>query len=157
MNSNDFRKLVGSEHSDNDYQPVAFLLTNEYGCVGFYNERLNSDLEDTCILINARLVKMVGPEVHSRSEIGDFNGFIEEITANWHDDTEGHSIPDGHDVLGKSIPLTAIPFRQIAIVYPLAHISALMKRAEESEATIPTFLDFDNKSVVLKLLRTKLW
>lgn len=156
MNANDFRKLVGAEHSDKDYQPVAFLLTNEYGCVGFYNERLNGDLEETCILINARLVKLAGAE-HSRSEIGDFNSFIEEIAANWQGDNDSHSISDGHDVLGQSIPLTAIPFREIAIVYPLAHISALMRRAEETASKVPTFLDFDNKSVVLKVLRTKLW
>ena len=157
MNANDFRKLVGVEETADDYVPVAFLLTTEYGCVGFYNSRLNKDLEDTCVLINARLVKMVGPEMHSRSEIGDFNSFIEEVASNWSSDSDGHSIPDDHDMLGTSIPLTAIPFEQIAIVYPLAHISVLMKRAESSESTVPTFLDFDNKSVVLKLLRTKLW
>jgi hypothetical protein len=52
--------------------------------------------------------------------------------------------------------LTAIPFEQIAVVYPVAHISTLMRLAEPHHSRLPTFLDFD-KSEFLGLLRTKLW
>ncbi len=156
MNPRDFRKLIGSEQKDNDYLPVACLLTSGYGCVGFYNARLNSELEDTCILLNARLVKLSESD-KSRTAIGDFNSFIEEIVARNSDETEGPRIPDHDALLGTSIPLTAVSYAQVAIVYPISQITALLKNSERDESGVPTFLDFDNKSVVLKLLRTKLW
>ena len=156
MNPKDFQKLVGAEQSENEYVPVACLLTSDYGCVGFFNSRLNDELEDTCVLLNARLVKLA-ESGKMRSVISDFNSFIEEIVAHHIDESDGPSIPDHDGMLGTSIPLTAISFSQIALVYPISRISALLKLAEESEAGVPTFLDFNNKSVVLKLLRTKLW
>jgi hypothetical protein len=156
MNPSDFRRLVGVDQVDSDYLPVACLLTSGYGCVGFYNDRLNSELEDTCVLLNARLVKLSGSD-KTRAAIGDFNSFIEEIVLRDTDRSDGPRIPDHDDMLGTSIPLTAVPFAQIALVYPISQIAALLKRAEKSDVGVPTFLDFDNKSVVLKLLRTKLW
>lgn len=159
MNPKDFRRLVGEEQADTEYVPIACLLTSGYGCVGYFNGRLNDDLEDTCVLLNARLVKLAESD-KMRSVISDFNSFIEEIVANHDDEDEGHSIPDHDGVLGTSIPLTAVSFSQIAIVYPISRISALLKHAEATKASdtgVPTFLDVNNKSVVLKLLRAKIW
>ena len=64
-----------------------------------------------------------------------------------------------------TIPLTAIPVSEIAMLYPVAHIAKLLKMAQrvtqgerpESSDEVPSFLDFNNKSIVLKVLRTKLW
>ncbi len=63
-----------------------------------------------------------------------------------------------------TIPLTALPLREIAILYPVAQIATLLKSARKVSSgekggvqEIPTFLDFNNKSIVLKVLRTKLW
>ena len=71
--------------------------------------------------------------------------------------------PDGKDesssrsdAYGRSIPLTAIPFEQIAVVYPVAHIGALLRRVEKQQNRLPGFLDL-SKSELIKLLRTKLW
>jgi len=51
---------------------------------------------------------------------------------------------------------TAISYAQIALLYAAARITALMKWAEQTESQMPTFLNFDNKNVILQLLRTKL-
>jgi hypothetical protein len=32
-----------------------------------------------------------------------------------------------------------------------------MRRVEEDEHRVPTFLDFDNRSVIVKLLKAKIW
>lgn len=40
----------------------------------------------------------------------------------------------GTDAYGKSIPLTAIPSEQMAVIYPIAHIGALMRRASDGAA-----------------------
>ncbi len=50
----------------------------------------------------------------------------------------------------------AIPLEHIAVVYPVAHIGALMRRAEKRHSRVPSFLDL-GKSEPLNLLRTKLW
>lgn len=60
-------------------------------------------------------------------------------------------------IYGKSVPLTGMDFEQIGIVYPVSHISTLIKSAEKETSKVPSFLDFDNKSSVIKLLRAKLW
>jgi hypothetical protein len=64
-----------------------------------------------------------------------------------------------------TIPLTAIPVNQIAMLYPMAQIAKLLKSAQRvtqgersiSMSEVSTFLDFNNRSIVLKVLRTKLW
>jgi hypothetical protein len=70
---------------------------------------------------------------------------------------------DGED---GTIPLTAIPVSEIAMLYPVAQIARLLKSAQRvSQGTsgsltmseVPTFLDFNNKSIVLKVLRAKIW
>ena len=51
------------------------------------------------------------------------------------------------------------------MLYPVAHIAKLLKTAKRvaqgdrsgAMAEVPTFLDFNNKSVVLKVLRAKIW
>lgn len=157
MNRNDFKKLIGAESEDAEYLPVACLLESGYGCAGYYNAALNADLSETCVLVNARLVEFRRPETAGqRATIEDFNEFLEEIVMNYYNEAESERAPES-DLYGKSIPLTAIPYGQIALVYPVAHIGALMRRAEKEENRVPTFLDFDRKSVVIKLLRTKLW
>ena len=62
---------------------------------------------------------------------------------------------------GKSIPLTAIAYDEIAVVYPVTPIGDLLRRANDEVKAdaqqVPSFLDFENKSLVVKVLRTKLW
>jgi len=158
MNSRDFRKLIGATESHQEYIPVACLLSSRYGCVGYYNGQINEGLDDTCVLLNARLVEL-DPNEHSSTRVSDFNDFIEDVVTT-------HYGQSGKDALQenelRSIPLTAVPFNEIALVYPVAHIAELLKLAKpddagDDDAHIPTFLDFDNRSVVMKVLRTKLW
>ena len=73
--------------------------------------------------------------------------------------------PDETENAEGTIPLTAIPVSDIAMLYPVAHIAKLLKTAKRvaqgdrsgAMAEVPTFLDFNNKSVVLKVLRAKIW
>ena len=161
MNRDDFQKLIGAHDSDNDYLPLACLLTSGYGCAGYYNAQLNDDLIDTCVLINARMVDLTGGETSSRNPVRDFADFIEDVVITQYnaegDDTEEGLDGAGGNKFGGSIPLTGIPYSQIALLYPVAHITALMKRATKTESQTPTFLDFNNKSVILQLLRKKMW
>ncbi|MFY9255011.1 MAG: hypothetical protein WAO83_16295 [Fuerstiella sp.] len=160
MNRTDFQKLIGATNAAEEYLPVACLLSTGYGCAGYYSSLINNNLEDTCVLLNARLVELDRSE--GSRHVSDFNDFIEDIVAT-HYQQSGHASLPSRDSAGGSIPLTAIPFNQISLVYPVAHIASLLKQARpqiaataETEST-PTFLDFDNKSIVLKALRTKLW
>lgn len=159
MNGADFRKIIGAANAPEEYIPVACLLSTGYGCAGYYSSLVNNDLEETCVLLNARLVELEKSR-DSRNRVSDFNDFIEDIVATHYRHSESDSLPE-NDLSGGSIPLTAVPFRQIALVYPVAHIAALLKKAQPEMSSDaqdrPTFLDFDNKSVVLKVLRTKLW
>lgn len=161
MNAADFRKLIGANNGNSDYIPVVCLLTTGYGCAGYFSSVLNDDLQDTCVLLNARLVELNHGEA-PRNRINDFNDFIEDIVAQ-HYGKQTDKLPPT-ELYGSSIPLTAVPFGEIALLYPVAHIASLMKRTIEelhpqtnSTPSVPTFLDFDNKSIVVKVLRTKLW
>lgn len=170
MNRDDFLKLIGSDSADSEYRPVAFLLRNGYACAGHYHVGLNADLHDTCVLLNAHLIELQGHQGSTgRPSIHDFNDFLEEIvlttygTDNHH---ERQSLSSPFD--GKSIPLAAIPFDEIAVMYPVSHISALMRRAEEmrhdqaqdssqpEDRSTRPFFDLD-RSEIVKLLRYKLW
>jgi len=53
--------------------------------------------------------------------------------------------------------LAAIPFDQVAVIYPIGRISKMMQKLKFEKKKTPSFLDIDNKSIVLKILRTKLW
>ena len=160
MNKTDFRRLIGAGNTAEEYLPVACLLSTGYGCAGYYSSLVNDDLEDTCVLLNARLVEL--DRVEGSRHVSDFNDFIEDIVTTQYQQSTENSMPAKESARG-SIPLTAIPFGQIALVYPVAHIAALLKQAKPQIAattgsdSTPTFLDFDNKSIVLKALRTKLW
>ena len=161
MNGADFKRIIGASDSPEEYLPVACLLSTGYGCAGYYSSLVNNDLDDTCVLLNARLVELDNNS-DSRGRVSDFNDFIEDIVARHYRHTDSSSLPES-DLSGGSIPLTAVPFSEIALVYPVAHIAALLKQAKPELAkggdagVTPTFLDFDNKSIVLKALRTRLW
>ena len=164
MNRDDFVKLVGAASGKAEYLPVAFLLRNGYACAGYYHSSVNEDLTSTCVLLNARLIELQGcNKVSGQPSINDFNEFMEEVVADFCDPKEEGSPSPRSDAYGKSILLTAIPLEQIAVVYPIAHISELQQRAEQAQKAcentprrLPTFLDFD-KSEFINLLRTKLW
>ncbi len=164
MNRDDFLKLVGVGSDNDQYVPVAFLLCNGYACAGHYNSTVNEGLTSTCVLLNARLIELQRSNSgSSQPSIQDFNEFLEEIVVGLCEPNgKGESSPRT-DAYGKSIPLTAIPFEQIAVVYPVAHIGALLRRAEQQmpraeqqQSRLPSFLDL-SKSELLNLLRTKLW
>jgi hypothetical protein len=165
MNRQDFLKLIGAKSGHADYLPVACLLKTGYACAGFFNSALNDDFSNTCVLVNARLIELAGVTNEAqRSAIHDFNEFIENVVSGVLQASEGDvdSLFSDDTRFGKSIPLSAISFDDISVVYPVGHISTLMRRVEEDQTDkksgeVPTFLDFENKSVVLKILRTKLW
>jgi hypothetical protein len=159
--------IGGNDSREGDYTPIACLLNSGYGCVGYFNSSVNNNLSDTIVLLNMRLVDLRAEEGHSRrGRIADFNDFLQDIVSKHvHAETESdlnHSM-DGED---GTIPLTAIPVSEIAMLYPVAQIARLLKSAQRvSQGTsgsstmseVPTFLDFNNKSIVLKVLRAKIW
>lgn len=166
MHRTDFVKLIGGESKNNDYLPVACLLENGYGCAGYFVASLNEELAGTCVLVNARLIDLHGPSSSGRrGAIEDFNEFIEEIVTNVYSKEDGFAetfFSNGEQTAGQSIPLMALDYGSIVLVYPVSHISTLMRRVVEDQkaptpGSLPSFLDFDRRSVVLKLLRTKLW
>lgn len=165
MNRSDILALVGGRNSmDADYIPVACLLSSGYACVGYFNSSINQSLSETLVLLNMRLVDLRVEESHARrSRIADFNDFLQDVVNRLvSSDTNPDSDDDPHE---GTIPLTAIPVQEIALLYPVAHIATLLqsvKKVDRPEAKsgkedIPTFLDLNNKSIVLKILRTKLW
>ena len=172
MNRKDLIKLIGAESGDVDYLPVAFLLRTGYACAGFYNAKVNEDFSETCVLLNAHLIELKEASTTGhRPKIEDFGEFLEEVVVSYYESKDAEAHVPLNEAYGKSIPLTAIPFDEIAVIYPVAHIESLMRRAKEQRKTvaastepetkgprkeIPTFLDFD-KSEILGLLRTKLW
>src|SRR5258708_6905784 len=66
MNKHDFSKIIGVENADAEYLPVACMLRSGYGCAGYYNAELNRDLQNTCVLVNARLVAFDNTEGNGR-------------------------------------------------------------------------------------------
>lgn len=157
MNRDDFVKLVGVDSDDDHYVPVAFLLCSGYACAGYYHAATNKGLATTCVLLNARLIELRGENVISgQPSISDFNDFLEEIAVDFSQPSSNGDPSPRTDGYGKSIPLTAIPFEQIAVVYPIAHIGSLMRRAEQHKIRPHRFLDL-NQSEIITLLRTKLW
>jgi hypothetical protein len=176
MNRDDFVKLVGTAQDDSQSVPVAFLLGNGYACAGFYHAAINQGLTSTCVLLNARLIELESKQ-GGRASINDFNDFLEEVVVDFCDSPGTDGSTSRGDTYGKTIPLTAIPYDQIAVVYPVAHIGALLRRAgqkQQQEQQVeerqevepheqpqqrrrpPGFLDLD-RSEILNLIRTKLW
>lgn len=171
MDRNDFVKLIGSATTGSEYLPVAFLLRSGYACAGYYHPAVNGDLNNTCVLLNAHLIELEKePSSTGHPSIHDFNDFLEEIVMTvYGSDTPQLDVPSHSALYGKSIPLAAIPFDEIAVMYPVSHIGALLRRAEavRSEMAtsaepqpqakkVPTFLDL-NQSAIINLLRVKLW
>lgn len=157
MNRTDFVRVTGADSDDADYLPVACLLRSGYGCAGYFNQSLNEALVDTVVLVNARLVELrsnSGP----RASITDFSDFIQEVVQRSYTGDAGGA-DAVHSDFGAIIPLAAIPLSEIAVVYPVAQIEKMSRRLteEEPEVKIPAFLDLQNRSIVLKILRTKLW
>lgn len=165
MNRDDVINLIAHAQSpDAEYVPVAMLLSSGYGCVGYFNQAINGSLTDSLVLLNARLVDLRADDHHSRhGRVADFNDFLQDVVAS-HVREESHEMEEDSDRPEGTIPLTAVPLREIAILYPVAQIATLLKSARKVTAgdrgasqEVPTFLDFNNKSIVLKVLRTKLW
>ena len=62
--------------------------------------------------------------------------------------------------------MTAIPIDEIAMLHPVAHMAELLKSAGRvthgngsaaGREVIPSFLDFNNGSIVPRVLRAKIW
>lgn len=156
MHREDFWKLVGAAKGSEDILPVALLLDSGYACAGLFSATANEGLTDTCVLVNAQLMELrTEGRASGRPAITDFNEFLEEIAVHRTGGDGAAESPQG-ELYGKRIPLTAIPFDQIAVLYPVAHIGALLDRLETKDRQLPRFLDFEQSEVV-KLLRTKLW
>lgn len=158
MHRNDLLRLIGAQQGSADYIPVALMIRSGYAVAGYYNEQVNQGMEQTMILLNARLVELEEPAEPSlvRHRIRDFNEFLEDIVQRHYTSADSAVIPES-DVYGKSIPLAAVDMADITVVYPVAKIGELMKQSESDGSKVPSFLDFDNRSVILKVLRTKVW
>lgn len=159
--------LVGGSHSpERDYTPIACLLKSGYGCVGYFNSVVNVNLRSSVVLLNMRLVDLRVDDGHSRrGRVADFNDFLKDVVAQHVQGDVNSEMDDRAEQQGETIPLTAIPIDEIALLYPVAHIATLLKTAQrvthgdrsQSSGEVPSFLDFNNKSIVLKVLMTKLW
>lgn len=168
MDHDDFLKIIGPS-TDAEYVPVAFLLRSGYGVAGFYSARFNEGLDQTLALVNARVIELRDrADVPGIASITSFNEFIEEIVTRFYRQSDQGQRDDtaltcDDQLYGKSIPLATISFDEIAVMYPVARISDMMRQVrddsvdQDGEGTVPTFLDFQNHSVVLKMLKTKLW
>ncbi len=169
MQRTEFLKLIGSKNDGAEYVPIACLLRNGYACAGYVNQAINEQFSEICILVNARMVDLREPNRRTeRGAIHDFSDFLEEFVMEMMDKPlkEGESEEDHeHDPFqerfGKSIPLTAISFDEMAVVYPVMRIGNLLKQVnadkKKDSTETPSFLDFERKSVVVKVLRTKIW
>jgi hypothetical protein len=159
MLRSDFLTLIGSRPGQADYIPVALLLKNGYGVAGYFNTPVNEDLQGTCVLVNARMIDLRPSAADGNRALKDFGDFLQEIATRLmrEDELQEEANLDASGRFGASVPLTAIPYDEIAVVYPVSRISSLMRRVEEVEDRIPTFLDFENRSEIVKLLKTRLW
>ncbi len=141
MHKQDFLKLSGAAIERAEYLPVAFMIRGGYGFAGYYNAELNDDLADTCVLLNMRLVEFPGsPAGKSGMTVHDFNDFLEWIVARHYrearvqeDDRTTGELPDDEPAgdAGKTIPLAAVVYSDIFLLYPVAHITALMQRRRQ--------------------------
>ncbi len=156
MQKGDFLQIVGAG-GGTEYAPVAGMLQSGYSFAGYYNSALNAGLDATCVILNARLVDLRSTaDVPTRPHVSDFNEFVEDIVLKNYLSDQPPQAPRS-DLYGKSIPLAAIPYDQIAVVYPVGQIGKMMQAVQRESKKLPSFLDFDDKSLVLKVLRTKLW
>ncbi|MHC4480256.1 MAG: hypothetical protein ACYS1C_04720 [Planctomycetota bacterium] len=156
MQKADFLQLLGAD-AETEYAPVAGMLRDGYGFAGHFNARLNKDLRDACVILNARFLDLRSPDRSSlQAPISDFNQFVEEIVLRSYTPGGPPEVP-GSDVYGRSIPLAAVAYEEIVVAYPVARIGEMMEELQREKSRVPSFLDLDDKSIVLKILRTKLW
>lgn len=157
MNPGDLRKIIGvSSRRDEqaDYLPLALLLRSGYACFGHYNVTLNQELDSMLVVLNAQLMELK-QEQRNRPAVDDFREFLVEVVAAYESD-QATELPTREE-LGKPIPLIALPMSEIALVYPVAHILELLRRASDTkDASVPRLLDF-SRSEILAVLRMKLW
>ena len=158
--------IDGTNSPDSDYTPIACLLNSGYGCVGYFNTSVNENLSDTIVLLNMRLVDLRVEDGNSRrGRVADFNDFLQDVVAQHVQAESDDEDQENTENTDGTIPLTAIPVNEIAMLYPVAHIAKLLKSVQRvtqddrelTEIEVPTFLDFNNKSIVLKVLRAKIW
>lgn len=165
MDVKELGRLIGAKSGKAEYLPVAFLLKTGYACFGHYNSTLNEGLADLCVLLNVRLIDLSQSTQKTKTPIRDFTDFLEDVVARAaRKDEEGESTDETPDKgrFGKAMPIAAIVLDEVAIVYPVAQIGALVRRSREKAQTpttgaaATTLLDFD-KSEILSVLRMKLW
>ena len=157
MNSQDLRKIIGASKGPVEYAPVALLLKTGYACFGHYNGNVNEDLDHTLVVLNAQLMDLKAEAHRSRPAAEDFREFLLEIVGAY-DAQQQDDLPT-REFLGKPIPLIAIPLEEIAIVYPVAQIVAMLQRVspqQREQRATPALFDFD-RSEILTVLRMKLW
>jgi hypothetical protein len=163
MNKDDFGKLIGAQGGNADYLPVAMLLCSGYGCAGYFSATLNDGLVETCVLVNVRLVEFErAPQ--GRPSIENFTEFLEEIVRRYYESDAGEQAFED-ERYGRYMALTAVPYDQIAVCYPVAAISKLLQRLDQATQEkgverpprrLPAFLDLD-RSEIIRVLRVKLW
>jgi hypothetical protein len=118
---------------------------------------------DTCVLANVRLVEF-DRGGQGRPGIEDFNEFLEEIVRRYYE-AAGDDAGFEQERYGRSIALSAVPYDEVAVCYPVAAIGKLLQRldqagqekgVERSKRRLPAFFDLDS-SEIIRVLRTKLW
>ncbi len=153
MERQELTRLIGAVGTAAEYVPVSFLLRNGLACFGHYNAQVNEGLEDLCVLLNVQLIDLT--QQKSRAGVRDFCDFLEEVVAQ-ESAIESDAELATRAEFGRPIPIAAVACREIAVVYPVAEIGALVRRAKERGQSTPALLDF-NKSEILSLLRMKVW
>ncbi len=134
MNRRDFLKVVGADTQAVDYLPVACLLRSGYGCAGYFNTGLNQALDEVCMLLNARLISINPQRSREQAPVQDFDDFLEEVVLRYCQGGE-HAEAALPESLGKSIPLAAIRYDEIAVLYPVAHMGKLMRELKDAPAS----------------------
>jgi hypothetical protein len=155
MNGKDFRKLINAEAAKAEYTPVAFLLRSGYAGFGYYNSSVNEGFADMAVFLNVRLIALDRSAQRSGASIRDFSEFLEEVVAEELDREEKDEAP-AKPHFGKPIPITAVPLDELAVLYPVAQIGALLRRRSQQDRSVPTFFDL-RKSEILSLLRGRIW
>jgi hypothetical protein len=154
MQRDELARLIGAQDGAAEYVPVSFLLKSGLACFGHYNAAVNEGLSDLCVLLNVQLLDL--SQQKSRAGVRDFCDFLEEVVAR--ESENGDAEPDvpAKAEFGRPIPIAAVSCREIAVVYPVARIGTLVRRAKEQGRPTPALLDF-SRSEILSLMRMKVW
>jgi hypothetical protein len=154
MTGKDFRKLITAEAAKEEYTPVAFLLRSGYAGLGYYNSSVNEGFGDLAVFLNVRLIDLDRSAQRGGASIRDFSEFLEEVVAEETEREEADEAPAKPD-FGKAIPIAAVPLDELAVLYPVAQIGALLSRRKQQDRSVPKFFDL-RKSEILSLLRGRL-